>query len=65
MHDKLELLKSEEIQMYTIIKSIIDRLLSLIGLIILSPVFLGTVVSVVKQDGVVEGGTGALDKEKK
>ena len=26
---------------------------------------LGTVVSVVKQDGVVEGGTGALDKEQK
>lgn len=26
---------------------------------------LGTIVSVVKQDGVVEGGTGTLDKEKK
>ncbi len=26
---------------------------------------LGTVISVVKQDGVVEGGTGALEKEKK
>ena len=27
--------------------------------------FLGTVLSVLKHDGVVEGGTGALDKEKK